>query len=104
MEGKCDLGLQVGLRAEMLSEPLQRDNSYKDSGEAEDKTEEPQYVDADSTVRRSERGQSETLRDGCSVCAAFKLGKDTEQENVSDLARVLPESLVGLDDESSDDC
>jgi len=30
MDGKCDLGLQVCLRAKMLSEPLQGNNSYKD--------------------------------------------------------------------------
>ena len=41
MEGKCDLGFQGCLRAEMLSEPLQGNNSYKDGGEAEDETEEP---------------------------------------------------------------
>jgi len=41
IDGKCDLGPQVCLRAKMLSEPLQGNNSYKDGGEAEDETEEP---------------------------------------------------------------
>jgi len=41
VERKCDLRLQVCLGSEMFSEPLQRDDSYKDGGEAEDETEEP---------------------------------------------------------------
>jgi len=39
----------------------------------------------------------------CSVCA-FKLDKNMEQEIVGDVARVLLEFLVGLNNESSDDC
>jgi len=55
------------------------------------------------TRQQNQRLRLRFFQGGRSVCTAFKLGEDTEQDFSGDVARVLFESLVGLDNESSDD-
>ena len=89
----------------MLAQPLERDDSYKNSCKTEDETEEPENVDADIRGRRSKSGIHKALWSGCgsSVCSTFKLREDAQQEDVGYVARVLLEALVRFDDERGND-
>jgi len=93
VERECDLRFKVGARAQMLPQPLERDNSYEDSGEAEYETEEPEDVDADVRGGRNELGGGEGFR---SVYPVFELGEDARQEY---LGWILLQSLVQFDNE-----
>ena len=74
----------------MLAQPLECDYSYENGCEAEDETEEPEDVDADIRGCRSKCGDGEVLRDNvCSVCTAFELGENAQQEYVGGVDRVL---------------
>jgi len=67
----------------MLAQPLECDDPNEDGCETEDKTEEPEGVDADVGGRRGKFGIHETLRNACgSVCSSLKLGEDAQQKNV----------------------
>jgi len=80
------LGLKV-VNAQMLAQPLEGNDSYKDSCEAEDETEEPEDIDADVRGRRVKCGIREALRSDCgSVCSNLKLGENAQQEDVGQLA------------------
>ena len=73
VERECNLRFKVRARAQMLPQPLERDDSYEDSSEAEYKTEEPEDVDADVRGGRNKLGGGEGFR---SVYPAFELGED----------------------------
>ena len=93
------------VNAQMLTQPLERDDSYKNGCKTEDEAEEPEDVDADVGGRRGKGGIHKALRSGrgSSVCCTFKLCEDAQQEDVRYIARVPLETLVRFDDERGND-
>jgi len=98
VERECNLRFKVRARAQMLPQPLERDDSYENSSEAEYETEEPEGVDADIRGGRNKLGGGEDVR---SVYSALELSEDARQEY---LGWILLQSLVRLDNECGNNC